>query len=63
MLPGGLPDAGDVNGLLESLIQLRAQFRKGRNFKLSDAIRANLDRLGIVLEDGPAGTTWRFREK
>ena len=45
--------------LLDLLVQLRAQLRKEKNFKLSDEIRNKLGGLGVVLEDRPDGTVWR----
>jgi cysteinyl-tRNA synthetase len=44
---------------IEALIQERLDARKTRDFKRSDAIRDELKAAGIVLEDGPQGTTWR----
>uniref|UniRef100_A0A8J4H9W6 Cysteine--tRNA ligase n=1 Tax=Acidicaldus sp. TaxID=1872105 RepID=A0A8J4H9W6_9PROT len=37
----------------------RAQARREKNFARADEIRAELAAHGVVLEDGPAGTTWR----
>ena len=37
----------------------RDQARKDKHFKLSDQIRDEMIAKGIVLEDGPKGTTWR----
>jgi cysteinyl-tRNA synthetase len=52
---GGADDA-DV---IAAAIQERLDARKARNFVRADAIRAELGERGIVLEDGPGGTTWR----
>lgn len=46
-------------GLVELLISMRAQARVNKNFAESDRIRDELARLGVTLEDGPKGTTWR----
>jgi hypothetical protein len=46
---------------VELLIDLRSQLRAARNWALADEIRDKLSALGITLEDGPSGTTWRVR--
>ncbi len=45
---------------VEALIVERAQARKDRNFARADEIRDQLQAMNIILEDGAAGTTWRF---
>lgn len=44
---------------IEQLIQNRLTARKEKNFAESDRIRKELTENGIILEDGPQGTTWR----
>jgi cysteinyl-tRNA synthetase len=44
---------------VDRLIDSRNAARKARSFAEADRIRAELTEQGIVLEDGPSGTTWR----
>ena len=48
-----------VGGLMQLLIDLRAEARKTKNFALGDQIRKRLTELGITLEDRQGGTGWR----
>jgi cysteinyl-tRNA synthetase len=44
---------------IDALIAERLAARRARDFARADAIRAEMAGRGIVLEDGPGGTTWR----
>jgi cysteinyl-tRNA synthetase len=57
-LRGDLP-AGWTVARIEEMIAARAAAKKARNYTESDRIRNELLVAGILLEDGPAGTTWR----
>ncbi len=46
--------------LVNILIGIRADARKIKNFKLADDVRAELQKIGIVLEDGKDGTVFRI---
>jgi cysteinyl-tRNA synthetase len=49
-----------VDGLMRMLIEMRKDARAARDFKRSDQIRDQLAALGVVLEDGRGGTTYRL---
>jgi len=59
----GVPPSAESGAIaaaeIEALIVARREARAGRNFARADEIRAELLAKGIVLEDGPKGTTWR----
>jgi cysteinyl-tRNA synthetase len=44
---------------IAEFIDLRLAARQAKNFKEADRIRDELAAQGVVLEDGPKGTTWR----
>ena len=58
-LRGGSDAAGLDDVAIEQLIQQRLQARADKNWAESDRIRDELKAQGIVLEDGPQGTSWR----
>jgi cysteinyl-tRNA synthetase len=51
----GEGDAGDI----EQRIAARADAKQRRDFAEADRIRDELKAEGVLLEDGPSGTTWR----
>ncbi len=52
-----------VEGLMQLMIQLRADARAKKDFATSDVIRDGLGKLGITLQDSKTGTLWsRARE-
>jgi cysteinyl-tRNA synthetase len=46
---------------IELLISVRQDLRAAKQFALSDKIRDELAKLGVTLEDGTQGTTWKTR--
>ena len=56
--PGSRADC--LAPLVESLLELRQEFRTGKQFDAADAIRQSLEGAGIIIEDTPKGTRWRL---
>ncbi|QLC72520.1 cysteine--tRNA ligase [Pseudomonas sp. LPB0260] len=54
----GKVDAAEVEALIAARLQARAE----KNWGESDRIRDQLGAMGVVLEDGRGGTTWRLAE-
>ena len=48
-------DSAEIDGLIAE----RGQARATKDFARSDEIRDQLAAHGILLEDGPGGTTWK----
>jgi cysteinyl-tRNA synthetase len=55
------PQRTDVVPFINLLVDVRARLRQAKQWPLADAIRDGLAELGVVLEDTPQGTTWRFK--
>lgn len=45
---------------IEKLIEERAMARTQKDWARADSIRDQLSGMGVVIEDGPGGTTWRL---
>jgi cysteinyl-tRNA synthetase len=52
-------DDGDFAQQVEALIAQRVQARADKNWAAADAVRDELNQLGVVLEEGKGGTKWR----
>ena len=52
-----------LNEVMEILLELRANFRKNKDFESADLIRERLEDLGIVFKDSAEGTTWEMTDK
>ena len=51
------PDPAEI----DRLVAARTEARRERNWAESDRIRDELTGHGVILEDGPAGTSWRWQ--
>ena len=49
----------NIDAIMESLISVRKELRKTKQFKIADEIRDGLSTIGIALEDTSQGTVWK----
>jgi cysteinyl-tRNA synthetase len=50
---------GEGSSDIDAKVKARTEAKKSRDFATADRIRDELKAEGIILEDGPGGTTWR----
>ncbi|MDA1096372.1 MAG: cysteine--tRNA ligase [Chloroflexi bacterium] len=59
---GSFADRHAVEPFIELLVETRSRLRAARQFTLADEVRDKLTKLGVVIEDTVAGTTWELRD-
>jgi cysteinyl-tRNA synthetase len=51
---------GEADKFIALLVEVRGEARKQKNWALSDMIRDRMKELGVAIEDGKDGTSWRW---
>ncbi len=57
--PPAADPSAQIAPFVETLLALRKQLRAAKQYALADAVRDDLARMNIIVEDGPAGSTWK----
>jgi cysteinyl-tRNA synthetase len=52
-------DTRSAAPFIDLLVELRRDLRYAKQYELADRVRSRLAEQGIILEDGPSGTTWK----
>ncbi len=52
-----------INGLMETIIDIRADVRAKKDFAASDLIRDKLLKINIQIKDGKEGASWEVKEE
>jgi cysteinyl-tRNA synthetase len=52
--------AGESKPFIDLLVDIRAELRTAKQYAVADRIRARLSELGVVVEDNPQGSLWRY---
>ena len=50
----------EIEPFIALLVETRAQLRAAKQWALADRVRDRLAELGVILEDGAGGTTWKY---
>ncbi len=58
---GSTPSGDQAETLIEHLLEMRMQFRNEKQWAHSDGIRDELAELGVLVEDGAKGSSWRWK--
>jgi len=53
--------AQPASPFIDLLLEVRGEMRKAKQWAIADRIRDRLAELGVLIEDGKSGTTWRRR--
>jgi len=56
----GVSKGTQADAFIDLLLELRQELRKQKSFALADTIRDRLTALGVVIEDTPQSSTWRW---
>ena len=59
--PPSKPPGAAAESFIDLLVDTRVQLRAAKQYVLADHIRAQLEELGVTLEDTPKGTRWTYR--
>jgi cysteinyl-tRNA synthetase len=51
-----------INGLMQTIIDIRAEARARKDFTTSDHIRDKLLKINIQIKDGKDGASWEIKE-
>jgi cysteinyl-tRNA synthetase len=56
----GMAGPTEAEPFIALLAEVRNELRQAKQWTLADRIRDRLAHLGVILEDGPEGTTWKY---
>jgi cysteinyl-tRNA synthetase len=57
--PAAEPEVDPLSERIDALVSERSAARRTRDFSRADALRAEIEALGVEVMDNPSGTTWR----
>lgn len=50
----------ELSARIDDLVRRRGEAKKAKDWATADALRNELKTMGVILEDGPAGTAWKL---